>query len=50
MDCQVQGVIRPATDVHHVAKIANHPELRLDPLNLMALCRACHATRTGKGE
>lgn len=39
-----------ATEVHHVRKVADAPELRLEPENLMALCKACHSVRTAKGE
>jgi 5-methylcytosine-specific restriction endonuclease McrA len=28
--------------VHHVLSFAEHPELRLDPTNLLTLCRRCH--------
>lgn len=28
--------------VHHIASFAEHPALRLDPLNLETLCRPCH--------
>jgi 5-methylcytosine-specific restriction endonuclease McrA len=39
--CEVCG----STDqlhVHHIRGWADHPELRLDPDNLMLLCRGCH--------
>lgn len=28
--------------VHHVKPVYTHPELELDPSNLMVLCRTCH--------
>ncbi len=49
-DCMQHGVTRAATDVHHVAKIVDSPDRRLDPANLMSLCQECHSTRTGRGE
>jgi 5-methylcytosine-specific restriction protein A len=49
-DCEAHGIVMPATEAHHVAKVTDRPELRLDPRNLRALCQACHATRTGRGE
>lgn len=39
-----------ATDVHHIKKVAEHPELRLVESNCMALCHVCHALRTQRGE
>ena len=50
MDCEAVGIVRAATDVHHVAKIADRPDLRLDHRNLMSLCTTCHDIRTGRGE
>ena len=49
-DCEALGRIVAASEVHHVARIADRPDLRLDPGNLVALCQACHAARTGRGE
>lgn len=40
----------PATEVHHIIKIAARPDLRLDQENLMSLCKSCHGRRTGRGE
>jgi 5-methylcytosine-specific restriction protein A len=50
MDCDAKGIVTVATEAHHVAKVADRPELRLDPANLRALCHDCHAIRTGRGE
>lgn len=49
-DCEDQGRVRPAADVHHVVKIADDPRRRLDPGNLRPLCRDCHNRRTAAGE
>ena len=49
-DCQALGYVRPAREVHHKIKIAIAPRLRLDPDNLMSLCRQCHQIRTARGE
>jgi len=46
-DCEL---LTPATEVHHIQKIEDRPDLRLVPSNLMALCRSCHTARTLKGE
>src|SRR5690349_9127315 len=35
-----------ATEAHHIRKVRDYPEGRLDPDNLMALCKACHSART----
>ena len=42
--------LTPATELHHIQKLSARPELRLEPANLMALCRACHSVRTRRGE
>lgn len=39
-----------ATEVHHIAKVADRPDLRLEFDNLRALCKACHSVRTARGE
>lgn len=31
-----------ALQVHHVKPVYTHPELELDPSNLLVLCRTCH--------
>ncbi len=42
--------ITPSTEVHHIKKVREYPELRLVKSNLMGLCPSCHKSRTGKGE
>lgn len=32
-----------ATQVHHIKRLATHPELAFDFDNLLAVCTACHA-------
>lgn len=46
--CLAQGVIRPATVVHHVQPVEQRPDLRLNPDNLEALCRNCHELEHGR--
>lgn len=50
VDCLVSPRMEPATEVHHIRKLRDHPTLRLDPANCMALCRSCHSIRTARGE
>lgn len=46
--CQQQGIITPATEVHHVTPVedglslAEKRRLMYDPHNLRALCHDCH--------
>jgi 5-methylcytosine-specific restriction protein A len=49
-DCLKSDVIAPATEPHHKQKLADRPDLRLDPANVMALCKTCHSLRTARGE
>jgi 5-methylcytosine-specific restriction protein A len=42
--------INVATEVHHKLKLAEHPELKYDENNLMALCKPDHQVRTARGE
>lgn len=44
-DCDEQGMVKPASEVHHIATIADAPERRLDWANLVALCTPCHHQR-----
>lgn len=45
-DCDRQ----PTREVHHIKKLAEHPELRLVESNCMGLCTRCHSIRTNRGE
>ena len=40
--CWLLGRVRSATSVHHIKKLREHFELRLDNNNLIAVCRDCH--------
>ena len=40
--CWLLGRVRSATSVHHIKKLREHFELRLDDNNLIAVCRECH--------
>ena len=44
-DCDIEGRTTPSEDVHHKKPIRDYPELRLDPCNLVALCKKCHSRR-----
>lgn len=39
-----------ATEVHHIQKVREFPELRLVESNCLGQCASCHATRTRRGE
>lgn len=39
-----------ASEVHHIEKLRDYPELRLHESNCMALCHSCHLERTVRGE
>jgi 5-methylcytosine-specific restriction protein A len=45
-DCERE----PSTEVHHILKVAEHPELRLEESNCLGLCKSCHSRRTSLGE
>lgn len=40
--CLSMGRVTPATDMHHLFKVATHPHLRLVKSNCVACCRECH--------
>lgn len=41
---------KPATEVHHVKKRKDNPELAYSYDNLQSACKTCHNTITGKGK
>jgi 5-methylcytosine-specific restriction enzyme A len=45
--CQHCGAIR-RLEVHHVKRVADHPELAFDPANCLTLCGSCHTQETNK--
>lgn len=47
--CLEAGRTEAATEVHHVRKRADYPELALDWNNLEALCKPCHSRETARG-
>jgi len=49
-DCDQAGIVTESTEVHHLQPIAEAPNRRLDPSNLMALCKSCHSRRTAAEE
>jgi len=49
-DCALRGIVKAATDVHHIKKVADYPELKLVEDNCIALCHEDHSIRTSKGE
>jgi len=49
-DCSESGRVTIAKEVHHVKKIKDRPDLRLDERNLMTLCKRCHEVRSARGE
>ena len=49
-DCLDEGKTMPATEPHHLKRVAEFPELRLVEENLRALCHTHHSHRTTRGE
>jgi len=39
-----------AQELHHILKLAEHPEAKYQEDNLMPLCRPHHSSRTARGE
>ena len=49
-DCLQRHIFIVASDVHHIKKLSDHPELKHEPTNLRSLCRKCHNDNyTSKG-
>lgn len=42
--------VQPATEIHHIQKLRDRPDLKYHPDNLMALCHKHHSIRTARGE
>lgn len=49
-DCTEAGMVRAGEELHHLAKVIDRPDLRLDEGNVRLLCGPCHDKRTAKGE
>jgi 5-methylcytosine-specific restriction protein A len=45
-DCERQGLIVPATELHHERPVRERPDLRLVESNVTGLCKPCHSKRT----
>ncbi len=45
-DCRVQR----STDIHHLKKLKDFPQLKYVLSNLLGLCAKCHSVRTAAGE
>ena len=50
LDCQAEGRLDQATEVHHKIKPNGDRELFWLPGNHLGLCRSCHQRRTARGE
>ncbi len=50
IDCEAEGQVRPATEVHHIQKLRDRPDLKYELSNLAGLCSDHHKARTRKGE
>lgn len=48
VDCQADGHVAAATEVHHIKALRDGGDHSDD--NLMALCKSHHSKRTGRGE
>ena len=40
--CKWKGRVEAATEVHHIRPVRTHPQLAMNPNNLMSLCDRCH--------
>lgn len=49
-DCEAEGKASVAEELHHLRKIKDVPQLRLDPDNVLPLCGFHHDQRTSRGE
>ena len=45
VDCDKAGIVRVATEVHHIVPIEQAWSLRLEDSNLAPLCEECHKSR-----
>lgn len=49
-ECQAEGRLEAATEVHHRISGRERPDLFWDWDNLQALCKSCHSRHTARGE
>jgi 5-methylcytosine-specific restriction protein A len=49
-DCEKEGRVTVATQVHHVKPRKEFPDLTFDEDNCIGLCAGCHTRRTRAGE
>jgi 5-methylcytosine-specific restriction protein A len=47
-ECMQDDRLTPATVVHHIHELTDHPELAVDLDNLQSLCASCHGRIHGK--
>lgn len=47
-DCLEDGRTTAATDVDHVERVRDRPDLALDSSNLRSLCKPCHSRKTAR--
>jgi 5-methylcytosine-specific restriction protein A len=48
MQCESEGRLTQATEVHHIVPRREDPTLFFDANNLCALCKRCHSSATSK--
>ena len=46
--CQAIGCHAVATELHHIKRVIDRPDLRLVPSNVVALCKSCHSAITAR--
>jgi 5-methylcytosine-specific restriction protein A len=46
--CQHPGCAASASELHHIKRVRTHPHLRLDPSNVMGLCKPHHSAETAR--
>ena len=50
VDCLEEGRTSSAVELHHIERLKTNPARRLDPDNIVGLCKRCHSKRTARGE
>jgi 5-methylcytosine-specific restriction enzyme A len=49
-DCDAEGHVTAAAEVHHIKKLRDRPDLQYEEANLLGLCKRHHSARTARGE